>query len=309
VVAEPTHDPAAPPSPIPGTSIGVELTDPDLESAIRTTLAAVEEQLHLAVTSDDPLVAEAARHLVDAGGKRFRPLLAAVAAEIGGGGNADVVLSATVVELTHLATLYHDDVMDEAPVRRGAQSANARWMSALFRTADGLEYVPNMPTEEIFTTPDCRRAEGTLASTRPLAVIGDVVEGLRFTVKDGKIVDVAADHGAELIRAELASDERAGYFGEVALVDGASRVGKTGVTFFDVLYDENATCHIAYGMGLPYAFDGEPDPATNVCNIHIDFMVGGPELEVDAVLADGSEVPLIRNEEWQLASAAHSLAS
>ena len=83
------------------------------------------------MTSDDPLVAEAARHLVDAGGKRFRPLLAAVAAEIGGGGNADVVLSATVVELTHLATLYHDDVMDEAPVRRGAQSANARWGNSI----------------------------------------------------------------------------------------------------------------------------------------------------------------------------------
>ena len=118
-------------APIRGTSIGVELTDPDLESAIRSTLAAVEDQLHAAVTSDDPLVAEAARHLVDAGGKRFRPLLAAIAAEIGDGGGPDVVQSATVVELTHLATLYHDDVMDEAAVRRGAPSANSRWGNSI----------------------------------------------------------------------------------------------------------------------------------------------------------------------------------
>ncbi len=112
---------------IPGSSIGVEFADPGLESAIQATLAAVEERLYLAVTSDDPLVAQAARHLVDAGGKRFRPLLAAIAAEFGTGGGPEVVLSATVVELTHLATLYHDDVMDEALVRRGAPSANSRW--------------------------------------------------------------------------------------------------------------------------------------------------------------------------------------
>jgi heptaprenyl diphosphate synthase len=112
---------------LPGTSIGVEFVDPGLESAVQTTLSAVEEQLRASVTSGDPLVAEAARHLVDAGGKRFRPLLTAIAAEFGVGGVADVVVSATVVELTHLATLYHDDVMDEAPVRRGAPSVNSRW--------------------------------------------------------------------------------------------------------------------------------------------------------------------------------------
>jgi len=177
---------------------------------------------------------------------------------------------------------------------------NAHWLSARFRTADGIEYVPNMPTEEIFTTPDCRRAEGTLASTRPLAVIGDVVEGLRFTVKDGKIVDVDADHGADLIRAELDSDDRARYFGEVALVDGSSRVGKTGITYFDVLYDENATCHIAYGFGIPEAFNEEPGEGMNVSTVHTDFMIGGPELEVDGLTAGGEAVPILRNETWQL---------
>ena len=94
---------------------------------------------------------------------------------------------------------------------------NARWMSALFRTRDGVEYVPNMPTEEVFTTPDSRRAEGTIRSSRPLALNGEVIEGLRLTVSDGKIVEVDADRGAGIVRGQLENDERAPYFGEVAL--------------------------------------------------------------------------------------------
>ncbi|HVW89337.1 MAG TPA: aminopeptidase, partial [Gaiellaceae bacterium] len=98
----------------------------------------------------------------------------------------------------------------------------ARWLPALFRTADGIEYVPNMPTEEIFTTPDSRRAEGTIRSTRPLAVLGEVVEGLQLTLRDGKIVEVRADKGAEVVRGQLETDDRAAYLGELALVDGTS---------------------------------------------------------------------------------------
>jgi aminopeptidase len=176
----------------------------------------------------------------------------------------------------------------------------ARWMSALFRTAAGREYVPNMPTEEIFTTPDARRAEGTITSTRPLALLGDVVEGLKLTVKDGRIVGVDAKHGAELVTGQLDSDERARYFGELALVDGTSRVGQTGITFYDTLFDENATCHIAYGFGIPETFEGEPSEGMNVSTVHTDFMVGGPELEIDGLTGDGEAVPILREDTWQL---------
>jgi aminopeptidase len=177
---------------------------------------------------------------------------------------------------------------------------NARWMSALFHTASGIEYVPNMPTEEIFTTPDSRRAEGTIRSSRPLALAGDIIEGLQLTVQGGKIVDVQADKGADVVRGQLSNDDRAAYFGELALVDGTSRVGKTEITFFDTLFDENATCHIAYGFGIPEVFDGEPGEGMNVSTVHTDFMVGGPELEVDGVTKDGTSVPILREDAWQL---------
>jgi aminopeptidase len=176
----------------------------------------------------------------------------------------------------------------------------ARWLAALFRTASGIEYVPNIPTEEIFTCPDRNRAEGTLRSTRPLALLGDIVEGLQLTVEGGRIVDVHADKGAELVRAQVERDEGSSRFGELALVGGWSRVGETGLTFFDTLYDENATCHVAYGFGIAEAFDGPPSDGMNISTVHTDFMIGGPELAVDGIRRDGQRVPILRNDEWQI---------
>jgi len=178
----------------------------------------------------------------------------------------------------------------------------ARWASAGFRTADDIYYVANMPTEEVFTTPDPRRAEGTLRSTLPLSYGGQLIRGLELRFEDGRIVGVEAETGGDVVRTHLETVENADRLGELALVTKESRVGQTGTLFYNTLFDENATCHIAYGFGIPYAFDGEPDEAMNVSNVHVDFMVGGAELEVDAVLADGTEVPLIRSEEWQLAA-------
>jgi len=102
------------------------------------------------------------------------------------------------------------------------------------------------------------------------------------------------------VRGQIASDERAAYFGELALVDGSSKVGQTNTTFFNTLYDENATCHIAYGYGIAEVFDGEPGEGLNVASLHTDFMIGGPELAVDGVTAAGEHVPILREDVWQL---------
>jgi len=180
----------------------------------------------------------------------------------------------------------------------------SRWLGGSSETASGIRFVANMPTEEIFTAPDCRRADGTIRSTMPLAWHGQIVRGLELTLENGRIVQVEAETGADLVRGHLAAVENADRFGEVALVAGDSRVGQAGTLFYNTLFDENATCHIAYGMGYPNSVDGEPGEGLNVANIHVDFMVGGPEIEVDALLADGSVLPLIRDEKWQFAPTA-----
>ena len=119
-------------------------------------------------------------------------------------------------------------------------------------------------------------------------------------MRDGRIVEVEAEQGVEVVRSQIASDDGAARFGEIALVDGTSRVGRTGITFFDTLYDENATCHIAYGFGIPEVFDGDPGDGMNVSTVHTDFMIGRRELEVDGLTKDGSAVPILRDETWQL---------
>jgi aminopeptidase len=157
----------------------------------------------------------------------------------------------------------------------------------------------------VFTTPHRDRAEGTVRSSKPLALRGGVVEGLELRLEGGEIVEVRAEKGEELARAEIALDDGARRFGEVALVDDSSRVGETGIVFHNTLFDENAASHIAWGRGLPWAvegMDGDPEAlGVNSSLTHIDFMVGSPELEIDGIEPGGAPVPLLREERWVLA--------
>ena len=176
----------------------------------------------------------------------------------------------------------------------------SRWQGCESETAGGIVYVANMPTEEVFTTPDARRTEGIVRSTQPLALNGQIVRGLEVRFEGGRIVDVRAEEGADVVKGQLALEENAGYLGEVALVDGTSRIGQTGQVFFETLYDENASCHVAYGGAYAEAVEGGVIDGVNVASVHTDFMIGGPDVEVDAVLHDGTVVPLLRDDVWQL---------
>jgi aminopeptidase len=182
------------------------------------------------------------------------------------------------------------------------------WMGAEEETVWGRRHLPNMPTEEVFTTPDFRRTAGTVRSTRPLALNGAIVRGLEIRFEAGRAADVRADDGGDVLRARTEADDGAAYLDEVALVDGVSRVGRTGIVFFDTLFDENATSHIALGDGVvPAVRDSQglpPDElrarGVNHSTIHVDFMIGGPEVDVDGVAEDGTTVPVLRDDVWVL---------
>ena len=162
----------------------------------------------------------------------------------------------------------------------------SRWMAAGNETAWGQFYTPNLPTEEVFTTPDRRRTEGHVSATQPLVLVGGtVVRDLEVTFSGGRISGVKASSGEDEVRAEVALDEGASYLGEVALVDETSRVGRSGLTFWSTLFDENAASHIAYGTAVMPALklDGSlrsdeelTAMGINRSRAHTDFMIGGP---------------------------------
>jgi aminopeptidase len=178
---------------------------------------------------------------------------------------------------------------------------SSRWNAADFERVDGLRFYPNLPSEEMFTTPDPTRTEGYLTTTMPKELYGSIIEGVRLEFAGGRVVGIEADRGADALRSVVAKDEHAGRLGEVALVDGAGRVGPLETVFFDTLLDENAASHIALGNGYLFMLDDEADRLrANVSDVHVDLMIGSAALHVDGITVGGEAVPLLRNGAWQV---------
>ena len=178
---------------------------------------------------------------------------------------------------------------------------SSSWIGAVSWTVDGLEHLPNVPTEEVFTTPDPARAEGRVRSTKPLVLVdGSIVRGLEVRFESGRAVEVDAEEGAEVIRARIARDEGASRLGEVALVDRESRIGQLGTVFYETLLDENAASHVAFGSAYEEAVSEEDVPRVNKSAIHIDFMVGGDDVDVTGITRDGKRMPVLRGGAWQI---------
>ncbi len=180
--------------------------------------------------------------------------------------------------------------------------ASSTWHAARFETADGLPHMPNLPTEEVFTTPDPLRADGVVSSTKPLVLIdGTVVRGLRVRFEAGKAVEIDAETAAETMRTIAGRDDGSARLGEIALVDREGRIGALETIYYDTLLDENAASHMALGAGFPFVVADEADrKRINDSQIHIDFMIGSEAVAVTGLTRDGERVPVLRGGSWQL---------
>jgi aminopeptidase len=178
---------------------------------------------------------------------------------------------------------------------------SSRWQAADFETAAGIRHFPNVPSEETFTTPDPERVDGHVTATMPLEVYGSNISGIRVEFAGGRAVRVDADQGAEALRAVAAKDEGASRLGELALVDREGRIGPLRTVFYDTLIDENAASHIALGNGYLLGVEDESEHGrVNQSQIHVDFMIGRPDLDVDGITREDDRVPLLRDGTWQI---------
>ena len=176
------------------------------------------------------------------------------------------------------------------------------WGGGAEESANGVMFSPNIPTEEVFTLPVRSSVNGRLAATKPLSLNGSLIEGFSFEVKDGKITEVHAEKGEDILRDAISVDEGASYFGEVALVAFDSPISRSGVLFLNTLFDENASCHFAFGSAYPN-ISGAEDMSEeelkargmNTSMTHVDFMIGSSDLEITGITHDGREIAVFRD--------------
>ena len=180
------------------------------------------------------------------------------------------------------------------------------WGGGAGRTQSGVTFFPNIPTEEVFTAPDRMRAEGIVHSALPLVRAGQIVRNFWLRFEGGRVVDYGAEQGKEVIRHILETDEGARRLGEVALVSKNTPIRQSDTLFYDTLYDENASCHLALGMGFPECIaggeglgkEGLLEHGVNQSSTHVDFMIGTDDMNIYGVAADGAETPVFVNGQW-----------
>ena len=180
------------------------------------------------------------------------------------------------------------------------------WAGGAELAADGVSFVANMPTEEIYTLPDRDGADGVVYAAKPLVYHGQVIEDMVLTFEKGKVIEAKASRGQEALDELLATDEGACHLGEVALVPYDSPISNTGVLFYNTLFDENAACHLALGMGFADTIRDFHNKTLEECRelgindsmIHEDFMIGSEDMDIDAVCENGDVVPVFRHGNW-----------
>ncbi|BDH63165.1 aminopeptidase [Lysinibacillus sp. PLM2] len=185
---------------------------------------------------------------------------------------------------------------------------NHIWVCAESYNPKGEEFIANMPTEELFTAPDTRRMDGVVRSTKPLSYAGTLIEGIEVHFKDGKIVDISAEKGDEAIKKLVFDNEGGTGLGEIALVPDPSPISQSGITFFNTLFDENASNHIAIGSAYPTTIQGGTTMSQdelrasglNLSTVHVDFMIGSNQMDIDGIKQDGTSVPIFRNGDWAI---------
>ena len=180
------------------------------------------------------------------------------------------------------------------------------WIAAEEEGQDGIPFTANMPTEEIFTAPHNRKINGTVVNALPLVNNGNVIDNFSITFKDGKVVDYKAEVGYDALKAILTSDEGVLSLGEIALIGKLSPIAESGILFYNTLFDENASCHLAFGASYPTTVkDGNSltpeqlsERGMNSSIQHVDFMVGTKDMNIDGITYDGKLIPLFRDGEW-----------
>jgi len=185
---------------------------------------------------------------------------------------------------------------------------NHIWLGGSEFTPEGIEFVANMPTEEVFTLPSKTGVNGKVVSSMPLNYNGNLIEKFSMTFKDGKIVDFSAEKGYETLKSIIETDEGSHFLGEVALVPYDSPISNSTILFFNTLFDENASCHLALGKAYPVCMKNSekmtredfPILGINESLVHVDFMIGTSDLEISGINSGGNEIPIFRNGNFAL---------